>query len=358
MVDKQWIHDRLARRMLRWAVRYAIKRGENFATYNERPKRANQIGTWPERGARAKGCTIVMQGPIATDNAFTRETLTLYARHFPDCKLILSTWADTPRELLDPIQQLGVEIVLSEKPKVAGLFNVNMQLVSAGAGVRAAVARGAEWILKTRTDQRLYNPDAIAYLISLARAFPVVPGFRQRHRIISVGHGSLKFAPYHVTDQTVFGHAEDMQTYWTPPLRETPPPAGWPAKLGDIYAQTPIGELCRYAAAESYIASSFLTRIGRSIDWSLADTWAAYRDHFCFADYAATDFYWVKGQSYSLREVYTIYDKVSNRQEFTFREWLLMHSGALKPEDARRYENVLATRFNDAVSPLPDTPAP
>lgn len=354
MVSKQWFHDRLARRILRWAVRYAIRQGEHFATYNERPKRASQIGTWPERGAPADGCAIVMQGPIATDDAFTKESLILYARNFPACKLILSTWADTPSDLLDPIQQLGVEIVLSEKPKVAGLFNVNMQLVSAGAGVRAAVAGGAEWVLKTRTDQRLYNPDAMAYLIALAQAFPVAPGFRQRHRIIGVGQGSLKFAPYHVTDQSVFGHALDMLTYWTPPLRDTPPPTGWPASIGDIYTQTPIGELCRHAAAETYITSSFLSSVGRTLDWSLADTWAAYRDHFCFADYTTTDLYWVKAQSYSLREDLIAYDRVSNRQEFTFREWLLMHTGSLKPEDAQRYEGVFATRFDDAVVPLPD----
>jgi hypothetical protein len=351
LVDKPPIHDRLSRRILRWAVRYAIERGEYFASYNERPKRAAQIGTWPEQGALTKGCTIVMQGPIATDQNFTRETLMLYARNFPGCKLILSTWSDTPQDLLAPMRKLGVEIVLSEKPRVPGLCNVNMQLVSAGAGVRAAVAGGAEWILKTRTDQRLYNPDAMAYLVALAQAFPVVPGFRQRCRIIGVGQGSLKFAPYHITDQSVFGHAEDMHTYWTPPLNEAPLPAGWPASLPDIYRQLPVGELCLHAAPESYIAQSFLSRIGRTQDWTLPDSWAAYRDHFCFADYGTTDFYWVKQQSLTLREMDNVYDVVSNRQEFTFREWLLMYNGTLKPEDAQRYKGVLATRFNDAVAP-------
>jgi len=353
MVDKQWIHDRVARRVLQWAVRHAIHYGEHFATYHERPKRASQVGTWPERGATAKGCAIVMQGPIATDDDFTRETLALYVRHFPECRLILSTWTDTPNKLLDPIRQLGVEIVLSDKPRLAGLFNVNMQLTTAGAGVRAAVGEGAEWILKTRTDQRLYNPDAIAYLIALAQAFPVAPGFRQRHRIVGVGQGSLKFAPYHLTDQTVFGHAEDMLTYWTPPLLDTPRPAHWPENLAEIYQQTPIEELCRTASPECHITSSFLSSIGRTLDWSLQDSWAAFRDHFCFADYATTDFYWVKGQTYSLREFSNVYDKVSNRQEFTFREWLLMYNGTLKPEHAQRYEGVLATRFTDAVVPSP-----
>jgi hypothetical protein len=350
-MTKRSFQERLAPRLLRWAVQYALRQGRTYVTYHERPKRAAQIGTWPEQGAPATDCSIVMQGPVATQDDFTRETMILYARSFPGCKLILSTWADTPEALLDPIRRLGVQIVLSEKPQIAGLFNVNMQLVSAGAGVRAAVADGTEWILKTRTDQRLYNPDAMAYLIALAQAFPVGPGVQQRHRIIGVGHGSLKFAPYHLTDQSVFGHAQDMLTYWTAPLVVTPPPAHWPTHLLDIYVQTPIGELCRYASAESYLTSSFLLSTGRTLDWTLSDSWAAYRDHFCFADYSTTDFYWVKQQSQTLREFPHMYDHVSNRQEFTFREWLLMHNGTLKPESAHRYQGVLATRFNAPVEP-------
>ncbi|WP_179190166.1 hypothetical protein [Hydrogenophaga sp. IBVHS1] len=53
----------------------------------------------------------------------------------------------------------------------------------------------------------------------------------------------------------------------------------------------------------------------------------------------------------TLREMDNVYDVVSNRKRFTFREWLLMYNGTLEPQDARRYKGVLATRFNDAVAP-------
>ncbi len=340
--------DRLARRLLWWAVGYANDKSEQFASYHERPKRAHKIGTRPEPYV-GEPCAIVMQGPLATENDVSLETMRLYRQHFPDCALILSTWRDTDDALLAPMRSLGVDVVLSDKPKVPGLFNVNMQLVSAAAGVRAAAEKGVSWVLKTRTDQRLHHPDALAYLVALARAFPPAAGVAQRHRIIGVGHGSLKFAPYHVTDQSVFGHVDDMLTYWTPPLRETPPPSGWPSVLREVYGGVPIGELCRHGAAESYITSSFLLRIGRSLDWTLADTWAAYRDHFCFADYGTTDFYWVKSQTYSRREFGTEYARITNRHEFTFREWLLMQTGALKPEHAEPYEHVLEAYFGQGV---------
>jgi hypothetical protein len=290
-----------------------------------------------------------MQGPICTDHDFTLETLRLYARQMPGARLVLSTWVDTDAALLAPIRDLGVTVVLSEKPAFAGLFNVNMQITSAAAGVQRAVADGADWVMKTRTDQRLYAPDVVPFLIALAQAFPVGGGTGQKHRIIGVGLGSLKFAPYHVTDQTLFGSAEDMLAYWTPPLRDAGPREGWPTDSLGIFRTVPVGESCRYSAPESYLASQFLIRMGRTLEWTVVDSWAAYRDHFCFADLSTTDFYWMKGQVFSQREHAFVYDTVTNRTEFGFRDWLLLHGGHFRPEDARRHEPVLLTRYNDPV---------
>ena len=340
---------RLNRRLLRGEIRYSNKRSGQFTTYHERPKYGRQIGTWSDPDIRQEPTAIVMQGPVVPEDDFTLETLKLYARHMPQCRLILSTWDDTAPSLLAPIASQGVEIVLCEKPALAALFNLNMQVVSAASGVRAAVERGAEWVLKTRTDQRLYDPNALSFLVALAKTFPPKDSPKQRHRIVGVGFGTLKFAPYHVTDQTVFGHAEDMLSYWTPPLRENPPPAHWPTTLPEIFTKVPIGELCRLASPEAYFASQFLLKMGRPLKWTLEDTWAAYRDCFCFVDMAATDFFWVKGQFYSLREHMHHYDVVSNRLEVGFREWMLLYSGASSCETARRYEGTLATCFNQAV---------
>ena len=291
-----------------------------------------------------------MQGPIATEHDFTLETCRLYTRLMPGTRLILTTWADTAPALLAPFADLGVTVVLSDKPAYAGPFNVNMQITTAAAGVRRAVEDGAEWVMKTRTDQRLYAPDAMAFLVALAEAFPVAGGTSQKRRIVGVGLGSLKFAPYHPTDQTVFGQADDMLAYWTPPLRERKSQEGLPTDAAALFASVPVGELCRRAAAETYLASQFLTRMGRSLDWTLEDTWAAYRDHFCFADITTTDFYWVKGQTYSQREHSVSYGALTNRAEIGFRDWLLLHRGHCVPADARLYEGALDRRFGD---PLP-----
>lgn len=354
---KRSLADRAFQKFMRRAVDRENATGGSFMTVHNRPRRAAEIGTRPEPGIVPARTAVVMQGPVSTEHDFTLETLRLYVHQMPGTQLILSTWAGTDVGLLAPIEDLGVTVVLSEKPVYAGLFNVNMQITSAAAGVRRAIADGADWVLKTRTDQRLYAPDVIAFLITLAQTFPVGglagAGSPQSHRIIGVGLGSLKFAPYHVTDQSLFGAASDMLAYWTPPLRETGPREGWPTDSLGIFQTVPVGESCRHSAPESYLASQFLMRMGRPLEWTLVDSWAAYRDHFCFADLSTTDFYWVKNQVPTQREHSFVYDTVTNRTEIGFRDWLLLYGRQVRPEDARRYEGALLDRYNDPVTVTP-----
>ncbi|WP_167620244.1 WavE lipopolysaccharide synthesis family protein [Paracoccus ravus] len=297
---------------------------------------------------------IFMQGPIANDYDFTLETLRIYADAMPGCRLILSTWQDTPPEQLDAIAEMKIKLVLSEKPQDPGYANINMQITTAAAGVRQAAAEGATWVLKTRTDQRLYQPDVMSGLAALAKSLPLsgAASDTQKHRIFGIGQGTLKFGLYHLSDQTVFGHVDDMLAYWTPPLDTGQLPADWSADRETVFRETPIGELFRYASPESYLASQFLARQGRPIEWTISDSWAAFRDHFGTVDYGSTDFYWVKGQSQSLWENPTNYRKLTNRKELTFLDWMQLYAGHLRPEDAAAYEPVLLEKTQPFVPDL------
>jgi WavE lipopolysaccharide synthesis len=343
---------RFWRRLMWETMRRANRDGDEFITYHARPKYARQFATARDAQAPYERMAIVMQGPLLSDYRFTEETLKLYRRNFVDCKLVLSTWSDTPESALTPIRALGVDVVLCEKPESAGLFNVNMQIVSAARGVQHAIQCGADWIMKTRTDQRLNDPNVMSFLLALIKTFPVAAGFEQKHRIVGIGHGSLKYGLYHLTDQTLFGHASDMLRYWTPALRNDDDyPKHWPKSLSEMCLKTPIGEMNRYGSAETYLASQFLISVGRRIDWTLADTWGAFKDHFCIADYESTDFFWAKYQLQRQREFPVEYERPSNRREISFREWLLLHAGHLLPEQAAEAEGILAQRFE---WPMPD----
>lgn len=348
--------DRIGRKVLHKAIEYLDRTSSQFTTYHQRPKFTRANARWTDPQLRPENVAVVMQGPVASQDQFTLETLTYYAREMKGVRLILSTWRDTPQDVLAPIAALGVEVVLCDKPTEPGLFNINMQTVSTSQGMRRAAELGVEWALKTRTDQRFYDPHAMAMLAALCRTFPVKGDYDQKHRIIGIGQGTLKFAPYHVTDQTVFGHIADISRYFSPPLRLAQRPAAWPSVPEKIFLSVPIGELCRQGAPESYYASSFLERTGRHLSWTIEDTWAAYRDQFCFIDYPMVDLFWVKSQTFTHREHQQDYH-VSNRQEMGFSEWMLLYSGQLPSSAGRRYEGVTRTCFNFDVPLVPDSAA-
>lgn len=343
------VSNKVAQRLLDGSIDWLNKHSNHYTTYRKRPKFSDAIRTQADHPIDVENMAIVMQGPLPVPDNFAYETLKIYRHHMPDVQLILSTWADTPDEHLAAIRGLGVKLVLCEKPENPGLFNINMQLTSAGAGIKKAVEEGAVWVLKTRVDQRLYNPNIMSELASMAKTMPATGGFDQKYRIFGIGYGSLKYAPYHVTDQTVFGHGDDMLKYWTPPLREGKPPAHFPESDKEIYHKIPIGEECRYAAPETYLASQYLTRIGRDQEWTIQDTWAAFRDCFCFVDYQSTDFFWQKQQTWSRLELMHKYDMVWTRHEMTFAHWMLLYSGALSPKAAARYEAALDQLFMSEI---------
>lgn len=302
----------------RFGMRVTNRQGDLFVTHHTRPLVAREVGTWSDPVDSPPAFAIVMQGPIAVANQFTHETLRIYSKHMPSVRLILSTWQDTDPKLVDRICALGVDVVLNARPVDPGHLNINMQIVSAAAGMQRAASTGAEWVLKTRTDQRLYAPNLPEFLVALARAFPVATAFQQRYRIIGLGRGTLKYGLYSFTDQTVFGHLDDMLKYWSPPLRSTEQlPEGSHIRLSEI---------CRHLSPESYFASQFLSNIGREQLWTLADSWAAMANHFCIADPGTTDFFWPKYTK--IMEYDRRYHAIDTLFELDFREWLILYSAA------------------------------
>jgi hypothetical protein len=350
-MPKGSLFDRMRRRVMRYALVSETHKGAHFMTSRARPKASAALGLCADASPRyslqpalrAEKAAIVIQGPIWSADDFTVETVRIYRRHMPDCKIVLSTWKDTPKHDLDLIAEEGVEIVLSDKPTIPGPYNVNMQIVSASGGMRRAAELGVEWVIKSRTDQRLYQPTIMSSLISLAQLFPPLgtAATTQKYRVFGMAGGTFKFAPYHLSDQTVFGHVDDMLSYWSPPLRETPLPESFPTDPLRLFSEVPIGKFCRYAAAEPYFASQFLLRQGRSLKWTVADSWAALRDHFGVVDQVSSDIYWVKGQHYTMRDVVGSYAALSNTGELGFLEWAQLVAGALSPEAAIAYERVL-----------------
>ncbi len=295
-----------------------------FVTLRTRPKRAAQFGLVAD--TLVSKSAIVIQGPILKTEDFTLETVKMYVQMFTGTRIIVSTWATEDAEYLKKIEALGAIVIPNPKPAVAGTQNMNMQIVSTRAGINKARELGAEFVLKTRTDQRVYNPNSLSFLYNTLLRFPVATNFKQKFRIVGASLNSFKYRTYGLSDMLLFGHIDDMETYWNAPLDDN----------GSVYANL------KLKINEVYLATTFLSAVGRPVLWTLADSWAAFRDNFCVVDEQSLDMYWYK---YSRMKEYRYrhYDALYNDQEMSFVEWFNIYSALenKKPVDAQKIISII-----------------
>jgi hypothetical protein len=328
-------------KLFRLALRVRSRRGPMLVTQHERPKFAEQVGIRPDPLVTPPRVGIVIQGPPFTPDDFTIETVRLYRQRYPDCPVIASTWADTPPAQLKQLAEAGAAVVTCDKPADPGYWNVNLQLTSALAGVKAAAERGVQYVLKTRSDQRIYAPNALEFLANLLRAFPPVPGAGHRGRVVGIGSSTTKYNLYQLSDQTVFGYTADMLIYWSAPCQPRSALTFGAVGVPGIHPD-------RYLSPETYLATQFLARTGRPLAWTLADSWRAFADHFCAVDPPLIDLYWAKAGVHDPNTPKYGSDLL-HAAPLTFVEWLNLATGLVNKAQVE----VLGERFKTEVNDSP-----
>jgi hypothetical protein len=314
---------KLIRNLRKYSVILFEKVSQTFFVYHTRPHSASVMNLWSDAPATLPKTAIVIQGPPLLENDFTVETVKLYRKMFPWVSIIISTWNGEDAQALGRMRDAGTTIVQSDKPSYRGPFNVNMQIVSATAGMKKAKEIGVEYALKSRSDQRLNAPNSVEFMLSLIEAFPYkAPYPKQKKRIVACSLATLKFRPYGVTDMNVFGHIDDMLLYWGAPLDMRPQGTGKVTPTIRDFAEARICEI--------YLSSEFMKAIGRPILWSLKDSWDFYSDHVVIVDQDSLDVYWRKYEHY-LDNRFTFYDSIRTDQDLTFREWLNIHTHRNRP---------------------------
>lgn len=291
-----------------------------FVTYHSRPMNSSSVGNQSDEVKNQRRLAIVIQGPIISKNDFTLETVKIYKKHFSIAFIILSTWSDEDVAVIGRFKELDVSVILNEKPAYANASNINFQIVSTRSGIKKAQELGAEYVLKTRTDQRMYAPNIADYLYNITETFPVKSGYgRQRKRIVGVSLNTFKYRMYGLSDMLIYGHIDDILLYWDVALDERR------FSNEDIRkASVSLRGFALWRVCEVYLATEFLQKVGRKLEWSLADSWGVFRDHFCVVDKEQLDLFWPK---YNRREYRWLgYAEIANSQEMTFREWLNIYS--------------------------------
>jgi hypothetical protein len=286
----------------------------NYRLYKKYGDQKHQPGAF--KLASTYQFAILIQGQFIFDDNFTIETIKLYRYNFPDAILILSTWTISD-DIITEIKRYGVHIIQNKMPENPGIANINLQITTSGAGVLLAKELGAKFVLKTRTDQRIYHPSLDAYLFNLTEAYPLSPDLaRQTKRFVGVSLNTLKYRLYGVSDMCLYGHIDDMVRYWNIPLDERRDTPEERTNGGDTWRT-----FSTWRACEVYLCTEFLHSIGRELTYTLRDSFQVFKDHFVIIDQAAIKLYWHK---YTLN-----YDRYSHLDffdpELSFNDWLVLY---------------------------------
>lgn len=272
----------------------------NVCTYRLNPLRTkNYVDTKMCSTTFEGELAIVLQGIVATQDDCTLETVRLYKKIFPKAIIILSTWDFTPNELLQQFREEGCEIVLCQSFEPCGFGNVNYQIYTSLQGAKRGKELGAKYILKNRSDMRIYKEFSFEYLKSLLDAYPVLgTKIPLKGRIVTLkGATGQLFLPYWLQDFLYFGYTEDIINLFDIKLNERNV-ANAPAYFKREYKYCAGEDMCREVVPEIYITKMFLSKY-IDIDDSVKGFWDCIRKYFITVDWDALSVVWFKYATYN-----------------------------------------------------------
>lgn len=308
----RYYKNKLKNKIASWIFDSLELLSKDFITYHKRKK---SIEFLPGNEINSKNIdtsiAIIIAGPLITKDDFTLNTLRLYRRNFPEAQLILSTWKNSCPKTIRKIEETKTEIVLSTPPENPGIANVNLQIKSTTAAFDCVRKFAPDYVMKTRTDQRIYSNTAVELCLAAIKTFEISGSGVQSERIVTIDLNTYKNRLYSITDMFNFGCTEDMIKYWCVPFDNR--------QADECVQSDTLLEWAQMELAEVYFTSNFMRCIHREILWTEDDYKAFLRDHFIVLPAAELDLYWPK---YTRKEYRNRSYHDHERAEVTFSDWL------------------------------------
>lgn len=297
----------------------------SFFSFHFRPKKTEEI---IDDSVRIKNkfdkIGIVIQGPLKLENDFTYETIKYYKKVYSECIIILSTWEDERKNVLEKIEELGVRVIRNEKPLSGDINNFNYQIISTREGIKVAEKMKCKYILKTRTDFRIYDTGIDKFLISLLETYPS-NNINQNKRIIGIGL-NIRFYDPSFSDLFQFGTIEEIKRMWNIDLNSDNTAASIYENINkDKYEEYMIkySSIERYnnvSYPEGYILKNYLNSLNVDIGKNLENYYKVLKDNFIIIDMEMINLYWDK---YSKDEYkgFREYKGRINKKRMRFKDW-------------------------------------
>jgi len=235
--------------------------------------------SFPEIGEEI---AIIMQGPIISKTKFTYETLKLYRKIYPNVTIILSTWVNTDQIILDEINQLNIFVITNELPTQRGHSNINLQLKSTISGFEHLNSHQVKYVLKTRTDQRIYSSENyLLFMINAQESFPIQSDYLEK-RLIVCNLNMYRNRKYCVSDMFMFGTLNDMNLFWNIPYQE------------EGLIEDKEKEFFKNNLGEAYLINTFIKNIEFDIENTLPNSDLFLNSNFFIIDKNSIDLFWYK----------------------------------------------------------------
>ena len=237
---------------------------------------------------------------------------------FPECLLIISTWNNEKKIIKDKINNAHVKVLYNQLPENLGYGNINAQILSTYNAIEFLKAENCDYILKSRTDCRIYRPNSIEYMINMLNVFKSNHP-NQRSRIVACSSNTCKYRIYGITDILLFGETEEIKNYFEKIFYEDGLKLfGKQIEREKLVNFTPV-------VSEVYLCGKYLINKGEKLEWTLDHYWKCIKDLFIIVDYNSLDFFWKKYDWNFEQKFHKHYSEETNRS-LDFLDWLYIYN--------------------------------
>jgi len=270
---------------------------------------------------------ILIQGPIVAN--LTSLVVKYYAAIYPEAYILVSTWNDTPSDLLADIEKFADQILLNEKPFKPGRQNRNMLITSTYNGLRELKKKGITFVLKTRADMVVKNKAIFTEGIELLNQYPLDYSLQtqMKYRIIFPETYTRKYLLFHPSDMNMFGHIDDLLLYWNVPLEDSE----YDCSIEKIKVDRTLIEYVQDRSnTEIYICYYFKSKLENGYENTLEGSWKLFKDAFIVTDDDWFDLFWFK--HVMIPQFRNNHEPVAN---FNREFWEKIYNGLIEKTDTR-----------------------
>lgn len=168
-----------------------------------------------------KDVAIFLQGPIQYQDDFTIETALRYKTLYPNVLVVVSTWDTEKESFFQKCDELGIAYLKNKLPE--SKYTLNYQLHSSKEAIEyiKEVRPKTKYVLKSRTDQRIYCDKFLENYHAMLEFYPVTGNaydIEKRLVFANVEASTYKYYAYHLCDMVVYGHIRDMENMYNIPF--------------------------------------------------------------------------------------------------------------------------------------------